>query len=94
MNMKSVPNVLLLSITQYWCWIGTGYLQWRIWGEYIWFWITLVVSFAIYLPLYLWSRGNIKIDDDIWWKFRLQRVDPLADPALKGGRYRALIMLA
>lgn len=84
----------MLLPLQYWCWIGAGYLQWRIWGEYIWFWITLVVSFVLYLPLYLWSRGNIKIDDEIWWKFHFQRADPLADPALKGGRYRALVMLA
>ncbi|KAF8971117.1 hypothetical protein BDZ97DRAFT_1651830 [Flammula alnicola] len=82
------------SPTPYWCWISSGYLQWRIWGEYFWFWITLTFSFAIYIPLYLWSRGNIKIDDHTWWKFSFQRSDPNADPTLKVIRRRALVMLA
>ncbi|KAF5320691.1 hypothetical protein D9619_001330 [Psilocybe cf. subviscida] len=80
--------------TPYWCWISEGYLQWRIWGEYIWFWITLIVSTVIYVPLYFWSRGNIQIDDRAWWKFSFQRAGNSAvDPALKGVRRRALIML-
>ncbi|KAF8971116.1 hypothetical protein BDZ97DRAFT_2054852 [Flammula alnicola] len=82
------------SPTPYWCWISSGYLQWRIWGEYFWFWITLTFSFAIYIPLYLWSRGNIRIDDHTWWKFTFQRSDPNADPALKVIRRRAMVMLA
>ncbi|KAF9482233.1 hypothetical protein BDN70DRAFT_801951 [Pholiota conissans] len=82
------------SPTPYWCWIGQGYLQWRIWGEYIWFWITLVVSFFIYIPLYFWSRGNINIDDKSWWRFSFQRSDPHASPTLKVVRRQALAMLA
>jgi len=80
--------------TPYWCWIGADYLQWRIWGEYFWFWFTLAVSLAIYIPLYLWSRGNLLFDEHTWWKFSLQRVDSNADPELRVIRRRSLVMLA
>jgi len=80
--------------TPYYCWIGADYLQWRIWGEYIWFWITLGVSLVIYIPLYLWSRGNLLFDEHTWWKFTLQRTDLNADPELKVIRRRSLVMLA
>ncbi|KAF8160646.1 hypothetical protein B0H34DRAFT_838433 [Crassisporium funariophilum] len=81
------------SPTPLWCWISEDYLHWRIWGEYVWFWITLAFSIVMYTPLYLWSRGNILIDERAWWKFTLQHADK-SDPALKGIRRRSLVMLA
>jgi len=83
-----------LSPTPYWCWISEDYMQMRIIGEYFWFWITLAFSIVIYVPLWLWSRGNISINEHSWWKFTLQRADSNADPALKGNRRRSLMMLA
>jgi len=80
--------------TPYWCWIGADYLQWRIWGEYFWFWITLAVSLVIYIPLYLWSRGNLLFDEHSWWKLSLKRVESNADPELKVIRRRSFVMLA
>ncbi|PPQ83623.1 hypothetical protein CVT25_006308 [Psilocybe cyanescens] len=79
--------------TPYWCWISKDYLQLRIWGEYFWFWITLLFSIVVYVPLYLWSRGNIVFDDDFWWKLHWQCADVNADPSLRGIRRRSLIML-
>ncbi|KAI4521532.1 hypothetical protein GGG16DRAFT_86885 [Schizophyllum commune] len=80
--------------TPYWCWIGDKYFGFRLAGEYIWFWITLCASFLLYIPLYLWSRGNITIDDTRWWRFSIHSVknDPQADPT--GRRKQALIMIA
>jgi len=80
--------------TPYWCWIGADYLQWRMWGEYFWFWLTLAVSVVIYIPLYLWSRGNLLFDEHTWWKFTLRRVDSNADSELKVIRRRSMVMLA
>jgi hypothetical protein len=45
----------------------------RIFGEYIWFWLTLLVSIGAYIPLYLCSRGNITVNPDVWWKFSIHR---------------------
>ena len=82
----------LTHTSQYWCWISEDYLEWCIWGEYIWFWITLALSFVIYIPLYLWSRGNIQLDEHTWWKFTFQHAD--LDLELKVVRRRSLMMLA
>ena len=40
---------------QYWCWISQQYLVWRIVAEYLWFWIALLFSLLVYIPL-LWLR--------------------------------------
>lgn len=77
--------------TPYWCWIGEPYLKWRIFGEYVWFWMTLLVSTLTYIPLYFWSRGNINFDNASWWRFTIQRADQ--SEGLKGIRRRSLIML-
>jgi len=76
----------------YWCWIGDPFFVWRLLGEYLWFWVTLLVSIITYIPLYFWSRGNVTSDDVSWWKFTIQReADPSED--FKGIRRRSLIML-
>ncbi|KAJ7187866.1 hypothetical protein C8R46DRAFT_1052886, partial [Mycena filopes] len=69
--MHSGAHNLFESPTPYWCWIGQGYLGFRLAGEYIWFWLTLAVSLAAYLLLFLWARGNISLSDtDAGW-FRI-----------------------
>jgi hypothetical protein len=51
----------------------------RIAGEYIWLWCTLAVSFAFYIPLFFFMRGNIKIQDPTQpWKVTFQRRRPRA----------------
>jgi hypothetical protein len=42
-----------ISSWQYWCWIGQRFSWQRMAGEYVWFWLTLFVSIALYFPLYL-----------------------------------------
>jgi len=59
--------------TPYWCWIGENFLVQRILGEYIWFWLTLLVSIVAYIPLCLYVRGNITVNTDVWWRFRVHR---------------------
>ncbi|KDR68306.1 hypothetical protein GALMADRAFT_1050017 [Galerina marginata CBS 339.88] len=75
----------------YWCWIHGSYPKWRILGEYLWIWITLSFAVAAYVPLWLWSRGNIVINDHQWWKFKLQHADANMDSSF---RRQSILMLA
>ncbi|KAL0956613.1 hypothetical protein HGRIS_002749 [Hohenbuehelia grisea] len=59
--------------TPYWCWIGKHHTGLRLGGEYIWLWITLGVSFLVYIPLFFWSRGNISVDEDFWCRASFHR---------------------
>ncbi|KAI5123998.1 hypothetical protein M0805_006408 [Coniferiporia weirii] len=54
--------------TPYWCWIGSHFLGERLGGEYVWLWITLVFSVLLYVPLFLWSRGYLSVDEKKWWR--------------------------
>ncbi|KAF6763251.1 hypothetical protein DFP72DRAFT_1060423 [Ephemerocybe angulata] len=60
-------------ITPYWCWIGSKHFQWKIWGEYIWFWVTLGFSIVTYVPLFFEERGVIVLDPNSSWGFRFRR---------------------
>ncbi|KAJ7816213.1 hypothetical protein B0H14DRAFT_3744115 [Mycena olivaceomarginata] len=51
------------SPTPHWCWIGQTFLGLRLGGEYVWFWVTLLVSSLAYLTLFLWARGHITPSD-------------------------------
>ncbi|KAF7376476.1 hypothetical protein MSAN_00063300 [Mycena sanguinolenta] len=62
--------------TPYWCWIGQNFLGLRIAGEYVWFWITLLVSLLAYLTLFLWARGNITVSETAWWRCKFHRRGP------------------
>ncbi|EIN11601.1 hypothetical protein PUNSTDRAFT_25580, partial [Punctularia strigosozonata HHB-11173 SS5] len=58
--------------TPFWCWIGgkgDTYLVDKIFGEYLWLWITLLVSTIVYIPLFFLSRGYITVSQTHWWKF-------------------------
>ncbi|KAG7446599.1 uncharacterized protein BT62DRAFT_1005888 [Guyanagaster necrorhizus] len=67
-GMDAIITFKLVILT-YWCWIGQDHTALRIIGEYVWFWLTLGMSSLVYIPLSLWSRGNIAFDDKSWWKF-------------------------
>ncbi|KIJ99521.1 hypothetical protein K443DRAFT_102086 [Laccaria amethystina LaAM-08-1] len=66
--------------TPYWCWIGEPFFMWRLFGEYLWLWITLLVSIVAYFRLFLWSRGNIIFDD----VFRRNSLIMLLYPSIYG----------
>jgi hypothetical protein len=71
------PASCVDSRIEYWCWIGQDYMPERIAGEYIWLWCTLAFSFALYIPLFFFMRGNIKIQDPTKpWKVTFRRRRP------------------
>ena len=80
-------------LIQYWCWIGKNYVQWRLWGEYVWIWTALLFSLITYIPLYLWMRGNLVLGEEKWWRCSFRRVKE-ADPTVRNMRRRSLVMLA
>ena len=60
-------------IVQYWCWIESGHTSERIGGEYVWFWLTLFISVILYVPLFLWARGNLHMAQEKWWKVQIHK---------------------
>ncbi|KAG5638054.1 hypothetical protein H0H81_002088 [Sphagnurus paluster] len=97
--MVIVPNILHANAvdlyqgpTPYHCWITNNYLQWRIWGEYFWFWITLAFSSFAYTLLFLWSRGNITLNEYSWWRFSIHRASKF--DTHQSTRMQSLVMLA
>lgn len=80
---------------QYWCWVNRYELGlgWKAALEYIWLWVTLAVSLLIYIPLYLWMRGNLVIDEDAWWKSSL-KLSTDKNPENQALRRKSLVMLA
>jgi hypothetical protein len=84
-----------LCIVKYWCWVNkhdVG-LGWKLAVEYLWLWLALALSFLIYIPLYLWMRGNLILNEAVWWKlsFNFSRV---LNPETRARRRQSLVMLA
>src|SRR6266511_4058561 len=81
------------TVCQYWCSPNRQYLVWKTLGEYVWMWIALFGSILLYVPLFLWMRGNIDLDTPgvTWWN-RFQRATN--DSNSRADRIRSLIMLA
>jgi hypothetical protein len=87
-------STLYESPTPYWCWIGYDYKAQRIMGEYIWLWLTLIFSFAAYLPLFFSMRGNIA-PGRRWYNWTWRSNPRLAKtPEARFARKRARDMLA
>jgi len=61
--------------TPYWCWIGPNYIRERIIGQYFWMWISLVASVVMYVPVHFWMKGQLSVDNEKWYKFRLAKTD-------------------
>jgi hypothetical protein len=66
--ISEIFDRLLISILQFWCWLGARYNVERIAGEYLWFWLALVGSILSYIPLFLWHLGVIDPDSPRWYK--------------------------
>jgi len=60
------PSKYYATPTPYWCWLGQSFKAERIAGEYVWFWLTLLVSFSSYLPLFLLHYGIIE-EGSAWY---------------------------
>jgi len=65
--------------TPFWCWIGPKYNGERLAGEYIWLWVALLTSGVTYFPLHLWMKGRLSVDDEKWYKFRLEKPNQESD---------------
>ncbi|TFY64241.1 hypothetical protein EVG20_g6012 [Dentipellis fragilis] len=78
--------------TPYWCWIGQQWKVERIFGEYLWLWITLGTSIVVYIPLFLWSQGIMSVDEHRWWRFHMHPLRKAQD--FEPRRRFALSMLA
>lgn len=84
---------------QYWCWVGGRWKGQRIVGEYLWLWLTLLVSICVYVPMFLWIAGNLVVYQKPRWKFRLhlRARDPESDDedgSLKPPSMPSLALLA
>jgi len=55
------------------CTLRKEYSLYGIAGVDVLMWLTFAVSLLLYFPLFFWSRGNITIHPDVWWKFRVHR---------------------
>jgi len=82
-----------IGMIQHWCWISQKYLAWRIVAEYVWLWTALLFSLITYIPLYLWMRGNLVLNEQTWWKCSFVLVQE-SDPAIRNRRRSSLMMLA
>lgn len=59
-----------------WCWVGPGIPNSqavRMAGQYAWVYMALVGTYVFYIPLYLWGRGNVTIDDRRPWSISIHR---------------------
>jgi hypothetical protein len=52
------------------CWIAPRYRVERILAEYLLFWISAFTSIVLYLLLFLFFRGNIRVDPHHWTKIK------------------------
>ncbi|KZV65021.1 hypothetical protein PENSPDRAFT_638874 [Peniophora sp. CONT] len=78
--------------TPYWCWISSRYANERIGGEYLWLWLALIISIILYVPLFFWSQGNLSVDPERWWRFRIHPRPAVLE--FSGRRRRAFSILA
>lgn len=58
--------------SQYWCWVGERWKGQRLAGEYVWLWLTLLVSICVYVPMFLWIAGHLVVYRTPWWKFSIR----------------------
>ena len=77
---------------QYWCWISSRYANERIGGEYLWLWLALLISIILYVPLFFWTQGNLSVDPERWWRFRIHPRPGVLE--FSGRRRRAFSILA
>jgi len=90
MTVNRHREISFIGPTPFWCWVDAG-LGWKVLLEYLWLWLALFFSILVYVPLYLWMRGNLCIPNEAaWWKFRFTRD---LNPEFEARRRKAQVML-
>jgi hypothetical protein len=79
---------------QVWCTINKNYELVRLFAKYLWLWLAFLLSFLLYIPLGLWSRGYVTPDPTIWWKFHLHRRRDVRDEQHRRHLFLATIAYA
>ncbi|KZV92222.1 hypothetical protein EXIGLDRAFT_791012 [Exidia glandulosa HHB12029] len=67
------PGEPLFRPTPFWCWISAHYAQERIPAFYFWLWSCTGLSIVLYVPLFLYIRGNLEVDSSRIWRVSLRR---------------------
>jgi len=75
---------------KFWCWVSNS-TTWRLVGEYLWMWTSLFTSCFLYIPLYLWMRGNLVFHESKWYSWSFQQTS--SDANTRSVRRKALVML-
>ncbi|EJD42153.1 hypothetical protein AURDEDRAFT_168708 [Auricularia subglabra TFB-10046 SS5] len=61
----------LFTPTPYWCWVSEHYAAERVPVGYLWHWLCVGISVALYIPLFLYIRGNLDVDPARPWRISL-----------------------
>ncbi|KAF8598559.1 hypothetical protein BDV93DRAFT_508845 [Ceratobasidium sp. AG-I] len=56
--------------TPFWCWISSRYRGERLGAEYVWVWLAGFGSILLYVPLFLFSRGNLVFREEASGRMR------------------------
>ena len=94
-EFPSVPVLvasMLISLRQFWCWIGNGPRSngERYGGEAMWMWFALCISIITYAPLAFLANGVLRINSNNWWKFER---NGRRDAQVEGQKRRAISMI-
>ncbi|KZV95833.1 hypothetical protein EXIGLDRAFT_765907 [Exidia glandulosa HHB12029] len=73
---RQEPDHPLFAPTPFWCWISAHYDRDRIPAFYVWLWSCTGLSILLYVPLFLYIRGNLEIDPCRIWPVSLRRAPP------------------
>ncbi|KDQ57401.1 hypothetical protein JAAARDRAFT_193735 [Jaapia argillacea MUCL 33604] len=68
-----LTNAHYMMPSPYWCWIGKNHFGDQVGGQYTWYWTTLFFSALLYVLLFLKRRGNITVNENMWWKFCIHK---------------------
>jgi len=89
-------NQNFIRPSPYFCTVHTDDVRlnsWMVLLGYLWEWLGLIISFLLYIPLYLWMRGNLIIDESAWWRFHF-KFSMDKNPENCARRRKSLAMLA
>jgi len=69
-------------------------LEWEFLTEYMWMGIMLLLSVLIYIPLYLWMRGNLVIDEAAGWNCHFKQAINDDSSSIRFRQRQSVVMLA